>query len=94
MNYGEFDSSKVEGVYRIFDIITLVRITTTSVNGAHTFNICTKNSFLLRAGRSGIQAPAKARFSVPMQRNPDTLSTASTTQAGCFPEEKSAGSLR
>jgi hypothetical protein len=72
MNYGEIVSSKGVGVYRIFDIISVVRITTTSVDGVHACNICTKNSYLLRAGRFEFQAPVKARFSVPMQRSPDT----------------------
>jgi hypothetical protein len=41
MNYGEFESSKGEGAYRIVDIISVVRITTTSVDGVHACNICT-----------------------------------------------------
>jgi hypothetical protein len=84
----ENESSKVEGVYRIFDINSVVRITTTSVDGVHACNICTKNSYLLRAGRSGFQDPAKARFSVPTQRGPDTHSTAITMRAGCLSRGK------
>jgi hypothetical protein len=41
MNCEEFGSSKGKGVYRIVDIISVVRITTTSVDGVHACNICT-----------------------------------------------------
>jgi len=59
MNYEEFESPKGEGVYRTFEIISVVRITTTSVKGVRACNMCTKNSHLLRAGRYGFQAPVK-----------------------------------
>jgi hypothetical protein len=88
MNYGEFVPSKGEGEYRIFDITSVVRITTTSVDGVHACKIRTQNSYLLRPGRSGFQAPMKARFSAPIQRGPDTHSSASTMRASCLSRGK------
>jgi len=47
MNYGEFESSKGEGFYRIFYIISAVRITTTtSADGVHACNIMYKKQLL------------------------------------------------
>jgi len=89
MNYGEFESSRGEGVYQIFDIISVVRITTTmSADGVHACNIYTKNIYFIRAGRYGFQAPVKARLFVPMQRVHSTHLAARTMRAGCLSRGK------
>jgi hypothetical protein len=89
MNYGEFESSKGEGFYRIFYIISAVRITTTtSADGVHACNICTKNSSFLRTGQYGFQAPVKARLFVPMQRVHNTHSAVRTMRDGCLSRGK------
>jgi hypothetical protein len=88
MNYGEFESAEGEGVYRTFEIISVVRITTASVDGVCACNMCTKNSHLLLAGRYGFQAPVKERFSVPMQRDPNPHSAARAMGAGCLSRRK------